>query len=84
MQGRRSDSHIDIIGLAVAAEGEERGPADEDKIVAKVLREEGEMVRWCRKEWRSSQHMSSFYKANHTIPRPVALIRVDLGRTLSS
>lgn len=41
-QGRRSDSHIDIISHAVAAEGEERGPANEDKIIAKILREEGD------------------------------------------
>lgn len=41
MEGGRGDGDVDVFGLAVAAQGEERHSADEDETVLKGLREKG-------------------------------------------
>jgi hypothetical protein len=41
VEGGRGDGDVDVFGVAVAAQGEERHAADEDETVLKVLREEG-------------------------------------------
>ena len=50
MEGRGRDGDVDVFSPAVAAEGEQRGTADEDETTSEILGEEGYCSGECFKE----------------------------------